>query len=100
LTFGPKSTLPIHLLHWRIPDESAYTISPAGHENTLRLSPSQLNLTGYDGQYAATPQTLIARRQVDTLFTYSVDMDFSPSVEGEEAGVSVFLVSVRSLLHL
>ena len=31
---------------------------------------------------------------MDTLFTYGVDLDFSPSVEEEEAGVTVFLTQV------
>jgi hypothetical protein len=51
-----------------------------------------LNLTALNGNYAGpTGQTFVGRRQQDTLFTYSVDLDFSPSVLEEEAGVSVFL---------
>lgn len=33
----------------------------------------------------------MGRKQQDTLFTFSVGLDFEPSVEGEEAGVSAFL---------
>lgn len=35
--------------------------------------------------------TFIGRRQTDTLFTYSVDVDFSPSSVGDESGVTLFL---------
>ncbi|KAK5197515.1 hypothetical protein LTR99_007885 [Exophiala xenobiotica] len=92
LTFPPKSSLPIHLVHWRIPINDSYTVSPPGHPNTLRLRPSKLNLTGYDGNYAGPQgQTFVGRRQTDTLFTYSVNMEFWPQAPGDEAGISVFL---------
>jgi hypothetical protein len=35
--------------------------------------------------------TYIGRRQTDTLFTYNVDVDYSPSEIGEESGVTLFL---------
>jgi hypothetical protein len=80
---------------WRIPRD-CYAISDAGHPNTLALTPSSLNLTGYDGNDAPTGQTFIAVRQRDTLFTYTVNVDFAPQVEGEEVGVSTFLSMVSS----
>lgn len=95
LTFSPGSTLPIHLVHWRLPINTSYTVSPPGYPNKLRLLPSKLNLTGYDGNYAGPQgQTLLARRQMDTLFTYAVNLGFSPITEEEEAGVTVFLTQV------
>ena len=33
----------------------------------------------------------MGRKQQDTLFSFSVSLDFEPGVEGEEAGVSAFL---------
>ncbi|KAF2690224.1 glycoside hydrolase family 43 protein [Lentithecium fluviatile CBS 122367] len=92
LTFPPNSTLPPHFIHWRPPIPSNYAVSPPGHPNTLRLSPSKLNLTGLDGN-AGGPggQTFISRRQVDTLFTYRVDVDYEPKVAEEEAGITLFL---------
>ncbi len=96
ITFPPGSRLPIHFIHWRIPINGSYTVSPAGHPNTLRLSPSKLNLTAYDGNYAGPEgQTFVGRRQTDTLFTYSVNLQFSPQSQGDEAGISVFLTQVR-----
>lgn len=98
IDFEPGSSLPIYFTHWRYPIESSYTISPDGHENTLRLTPSDLNLTALNGNYAGPGgQTFVGRRQQDTLFTYRVTLDFSPSVAEEEAGVSAFLTQNHHL---
>ncbi|KAF2842605.1 glycoside hydrolase family 43 protein [Patellaria atrata CBS 101060] len=92
IDFEPGSGIPSHFLYWRLPIESSYTVSPQEHPRSLRVRPSKLNLTAYDGNYAgAGGQSFIGRRQTDTLFTWSVDMDFSPNVRDEEAGMSVFL---------
>jgi len=98
LTFPPGSTLPAHLTYWRFPIPSSYTISPPGHPNTLRLTPSALNLTALNGNYAGPAgQTFIGRRQQETLFTFTVDLEFNPSVADEEAGVSAFLTQNHHL---
>lgn len=100
LDFAPGSVLPAHFTYWRYPIPDSYTISPEGHPSTLRLSPSRLNLTALDGNYAGPElggQTFVGRRQQDTLFTYSVDLDYSPVVLGEEAGVTVFLTQNHHL---
>ncbi|KAJ7217123.1 arabinofuranosidase [Mycena pura] len=91
IDFAPKTTIPLHWAHWRIPDPMAYTVSPPGHENSLRLLPSLLNLTGFDANSAPTPQTFVGRRQVHSEFVFSVDMEYAPRAPEEEAGVSVFL---------
>ncbi|KAF2465516.1 arabinofuranosidase [Lindgomyces ingoldianus] len=92
LQFAPGSKMPPHFIHWRPPVGDSYAISPEGHPNTLRLKPSKLNLTALDGN-AGGPggQTFIGRRQVDTLFTYTVRLDYMPKMVEEEAGVTVFL---------
>lgn len=91
--FEPGSNIPPQFLFWRIPIMENYVISPPGHPNTLQLTSSVLNLTGYDGNYAGPEgQTFLGRRQVDTLFTYSVDLSFTPENLEDEAGISVFLV--------
>jgi hypothetical protein len=98
LTFPPNQPLPAHLTHWRFPIPSSYTPSPPSHPNTLRLTPSTLNLTALNGNYAGpTGQTFISRRQQHTLFTYSVTLDFSPSALEEEAGVTAFLTQNHHL---
>ncbi|KAJ7481165.1 beta-xylosidase [Mycena galericulata] len=91
INFAPGSTLPLHFAHWRIPDAASYAISPPGHENTLRLLPSLLNLTGFDENSAPTKQTFVGRRQVHSEFVYSVDVEYAPQQPEEEAGVSAFL---------
>ncbi|KAH7135938.1 xylosidase : arab-like proteininofuranosidase [Dendryphion nanum] len=92
LQFRPKSKIPSHFIYWRPPIQESYTISPPGHPNTLRLTPSKLNLTGLDGNSGGPGgQTFIGRRQVDTFFSYYVDFDFKPRVLEEEAGITLFL---------
>jgi beta-xylosidase len=91
IDFAPGSKIPYHFLYCRFPRADSYTISAPGHPNSLRLKPSRLNLTSYDGRSAPGDQALLARRQVDTLFTYSVDIDLSPQEAEEEAGITVFL---------
>ncbi|KAF2267527.1 xylosidase : arab-like proteininofuranosidase [Lojkania enalia] len=92
LRFAPGSKMPPHFVHWRPPVGDSYKISSEGHPNTLCLKPSKLNLTGIDGNSGGPGgQTFIGRRQVDTLFTYNVDIDFKPKVVEEEAGITLFL---------
>ncbi|TKW57774.1 hypothetical protein CTA1_425 [Colletotrichum tanaceti] len=92
INFVPQSTVPAHFTHWRYPIERSYAVSPPERPNSLRLTPSNLNLTALNGNYAgAEGQTFVGRRQQDTLFSYSVDVDFKPTEMEEEAGVSVFL---------
>jgi beta-xylosidase len=94
IDFAPGTSLPPQLVHWRLPIARNYIVSPRGHRNSLQLTSSVLNLTGYDGNYAGPAgQTFISRRQVDTFFTFSVTLDYSDlSALEDEAGVSVFLV--------
>ncbi|KAI0829145.1 glycoside hydrolase family 43 protein [Hypoxylon sp. FL0890] len=98
INFEPGSTLPAHFTYWRYPIPESYTVSPPGHPDMLKLIPSKLNLTGLDGNYAGPEgQTFVGRRQQDTLFTYSVNLDFSPTSLEEEAGVSAFLTQNHHL---
>ncbi|KAI0012993.1 glycoside hydrolase family 43 protein [Xylariaceae sp. FL0662B] len=98
IDFVPGSALPAHFTYWRYPISESYTVSPPEHPNTLRLNPSKLNLTALNGNYAGPDgQTFIGRRQQDTLFTYSVNVQFAPASLEEEAGVSVFLTQNHHL---
>ena len=101
IDFAPNSTMPAHFGFWRWPDTSAYTISPPGHPNTLRLTPSAGSITAgavdYIAGYAITNYTLVMRLQTDTLFQYNVDLSYNPKVAGEEAGVTVFLNQVQNI---
>ena len=99
IDFEPGSSIPKHFVHWRYPKRNAFAVSSAesGHANTLRLTPSVSNLTGNaSATYDEDAITFIARRQTDTLFTYSVDLQFNPKVH-EEAGVTVFLTQAQHI---
>ncbi|KAI8935103.1 hypothetical protein NX059_007698 [Plenodomus lindquistii] len=92
ITFNPNTTIPPHFVYWRPPILENYAISPSGHPNSLRLTPSSLNLTGVDGNSPGPGgQTFISRRQVDTLFTFTFDLDYHPTTLNEEAGITLFL---------
>ncbi|RYP43419.1 hypothetical protein DL768_009934 [Monosporascus sp. mg162] len=96
--FEAGSTLPAHFTHWRFPRPESFTVSPPEQPNSLRINPSRLNLTALNGNYAGPEgQSFVGRRQQDTLFTYSVNLDFHPSSLEEEAGVSVFLTQNHHL---
>ncbi|KAL5042753.1 hypothetical protein BDW71DRAFT_216722 [Aspergillus fruticulosus] len=90
LTFAPGSRIPEHLMYWRFPEESSYVVSPRDRPHTLRLTPSAYG-PSYNPASVTDPITFIARRQTDTLFSFSVDLDFSLSSPGVEAGISLFL---------
>ncbi|KAK7183656.1 hypothetical protein PSPO01_10314 [Paraphaeosphaeria sporulosa] len=95
--FEAGSSIPKNLIHWRVPAEGAFKISKKG----LQVTPSRANLTGTPfGNVETSGQrglSFIARRQTDTLFTYSVDLVSKPKNANEEAGVSVFLTQVNHL---
>ncbi|KZO97805.1 glycoside hydrolase family 43 protein [Calocera viscosa TUFC12733] len=87
--FAPGSTLPVHYLYLRLPDTSKYAISPEGHPYSLSLLGSWRNLTGTDGR-TGNP-TFVGRRQTQVRFESQVDIEFAPQLDGEEAGLTVFL---------
>lgn len=93
--FAPGSSLPRHFTYWRFPQTKNYAVSPPGHSNKLRLIPSNANLTEFVGFNPLAGKTFIGRRQTDTLFTYTIDMSFSPQRNGEEAGATIYLRQER-----
>ncbi|KAH7349177.1 glycosyl hydrolase [Pyrenochaeta sp. MPI-SDFR-AT-0127] len=101
IDFEPNSTIPRHFGFWRWPDTTAYALSPPGHPNTLRLTPSVGSIIAgfenYTAGYDIENFTLTMRLQTDTVFQYSVDMSYAPQVAGEEAGVTVFLNQVQNI---
>lgn len=96
--FAPGKPLPRNLVYWRLPKEELVAASPRGHPNTLRISPSRVNLTG-DEAYDPTTEGLgfIARKQTSSLFHYSVDVSFNPEFVNEEAGITVFLTQFQHI---
>lgn len=96
--FKPGSVFPKHWLFWRPPKLSLFEISPKGHRNTLRITPSSSNLTAAPG---LIPQEdglgFIARRQSSTIFDFTVDVSFNPDALEEEAGVALFLTHTQHI---
>jgi beta-xylosidase len=97
IDFAPGTAIPTHFVYWRFPKQGAFSVSPEDHPNSLRLNPSRANLTSNAELGPAADQTFIARRQVDTLFSYSVDIYFDPQIQDEEAGVTVFLTRLQHI---
>ncbi len=98
IDFVPGSELPAHLVTWRWPQDGAFVISPPDHPHTLRLVPSKaLTATDIEPLAGANGLSLLMRQQTDTLFTFTVDVSFSPKVLGDEAGVTVFLTQKQHI---
>ncbi|RKL21442.1 hypothetical protein BFJ72_g14851 [Fusarium proliferatum] len=99
--FAPNSSIPANFGYWRWPDKAAYMVPPQGHPNTRRLSPPHANITAgwenYTAGYQIVNLTMITRLQTATLFWYSIDFSFQPSVSDEEVGVTVFLNQVQNI---
>ena len=101
--FSLTSTLPSNFLYFRYPPNGSFTVSPPESRNALKIIPSRTNLTG--NPYSLKEPELsgtsgiafVGRRQTDTLFTYSVDLAFTPQHLGEEAGVTIFLTQVNHI---
>lgn len=98
INFACGSSLPKQLLFWRPPKTSLFAISPPEHPDSLRISPSRVNLTA-DAVFNPAEDGLafIARKQTATAFDYSVDLSYQPSHANEEAGVSVFLTQMQHI---
>lgn len=90
IDFEPDSKLPAHLFFWRLPKPKNYAISPEGHQNSLRMRSSVLNLTSFDGDSTrGLGQTFVARRQAHTRFRFSVDVEWDGLLTREENEVGV-----------
>lgn len=91
--FDASSTMPKHFLHHRVPREGSFSFTDGG----LEIVPSRANLTGvsYTDDLALKGQrgiSFVGRRQTQTVFNFTVDVDASSASEvGQEAGISVFL---------
>lgn len=81
-TFPPRSSIPTNFIFYGMPNYTTYTVSSDGHENTLRIA-AQLNDT-------VPGLSFVGRKQTDTLFTFSAQVEFAPESSGDEAGITVF----------
>ncbi|KAK2758607.1 hypothetical protein FQN54_003297 [Arachnomyces sp. PD_36] len=97
--FEPGSDIPPHFVYWRAPPADTFAISTAEdpHPNTLRLSPTQANLTGSPDFTGKDGLSFISRRQEHSIFNFSVDLFFTPEAEGDEAGATFFLTQFEHI---
>lgn len=95
--FEAGTELPGHFVHVRLPVEAAYVVSSDGREGELQLVASERSLSTKGGGNLTEGTTFVGRRQVDTLFTFSVNVDFEPKFPGEETGVTVYLDEARHI---
>ncbi|KAH6652024.1 glycoside hydrolase family 43 protein [Truncatella angustata] len=91
--FANGTTIPRNLVYWRVPRDGAFTITEEG----LQIVPSRGNLTGTSELTGQDGLAFIARRQTDTLFSFSVDLVFAPQAGEQEAGVTVFLTQLNHI---
>ena len=88
--FKSGQPIPRNLIYWRVPRDGTITAT----DNGLQLVPVRNDLAGSPNgsqNGATTAITFIGRRQTNSLFTYSVDLTFSPKANNQEAGVTAFL---------
>ncbi|KAK2764247.1 hypothetical protein FQN54_008939 [Arachnomyces sp. PD_36] len=95
--FEPGSSIPAHFVYFRAPNNGSFAISDASYPNTLRITPSQANLTGSAEFTGWDGLSFISRRQTDTLFTFSTDLFFSPVSADQEAGATVFIAQSQHI---
>ncbi|BCS23578.1 uncharacterized protein APUU_40022A [Aspergillus puulaauensis] len=81
IDFLEEPEIPPNFLYYGVPDNISYEFSKGG----LCLTPSSTGNTSTDNV------TRILRRQSHSLFTYSVDVDWSPTRLGDESGVTIFI---------
>lgn len=97
--FIEGSAMPRHFVYWRVPRDDTFSIT----ENGLEVVPTRNNLTGTLGIHDVEELSgrkgvaFVGRRQTHTLFTFSVDLTFTPEQEGQEAGVTVFLTQMNHI---
>jgi len=95
--FEEGSAIPRNLVYWRVPLPGAFETTSKGLQVTLNRN----NLLGSPGgsEPANRAISFIGRRQTDSTFNYSVDLSFSPTADGQEAGVTAFLWQTANI-HL
>jgi len=96
VSFSPGTAIPRQFVYYHFPEPSDYVVSPPDHLNTLALRGQAVNLTqpAFDPAnpaFQSSPVTYVARRQDHVLFSAESTIVFSPELDGEEAGMSVFL---------
>ena len=93
--FAVGTTIPRNLVHWRVPRDNAFTVTEKG----LQVILGRNNVAGSPGgvKPAAKAISFIGRRQTDSTFKFSVDLDFTPNAAKQEAGVTAFLTQAANI---
>jgi beta-xylosidase len=93
--FAAGTTIPRNLVHWRVPRDNAFAVTQKG----LQVALGRNNVAGSPGgaKPAAKAISFIGRRQTDSTFKFSVDLDFAPNTAKQEAGVTAFLTQAASI---
>ncbi|KAL1848934.1 hypothetical protein Daus18300_013443 [Diaporthe australafricana] len=91
IDFENLTSMPKHFVYWRWPKVESYEVSPEEKPDALKLVPSVANLTGGEDFVSSDGITFVSRRQTDTLFNYSIDVEFNATTAEEEVGVTAFL---------
>ncbi|KAJ0419171.1 glycosyl hydrolase [Aspergillus carlsbadensis] len=81
IDFTKADKVPANLIYYGLPNARSHKLLGEG----LCLTPSSTGKTSLE------KVTRISRRQSHTLFTYRVDVNWSPKKQGDESGVSVFV---------
>jgi len=94
--FKTGAAIPRNLVYWRIPRDGIFTATDAG----LQVVLGRNNLAGSPSgstNGATRAISFIGRRQTHSLFTFSVDLTFSPKENNQEAGVTAFLTQEANI---
>ena len=88
--------IPRNLVHWRVTREGAFSVNG---KKGLQVVLGRNSLAGVPGgsQPGARAISFIGRRQTHSLFRFSVDLEFAPRAEGQEAGVTAFLTQFANI---
>ncbi|KAL8391959.1 hypothetical protein RB595_002247 [Gaeumannomyces hyphopodioides] len=96
--FTSASKIPANLIYWRVPRDESFSLASG---KGLKMVPLRANITGVTGTNmdlnGQSGLTFIGRRQTHTLFTFSIDLDFTPQAAGQEAGATVFLTQYNHI---
>lgn len=92
--FPVREPIPRNLVHWRVPLAGAFNVTDKG----LQVVLGRNSLAGSPGgtQSGSRAISFIGRRQTHSLFTFSVDLSFTPQAANQEAGVVAFLTQAAN----
>lgn len=93
--FPVGKPIPRNLVYWRVPRDGAFTVTEKGLQ--VVLGRNDLSGSREETQNGGKAIPFIGRRQTHSLFTFSVDLSFSPKAANQEAGVTAFLTQSSNI---